>query len=208
MPGIVIYSFTVTMNSLNILVFLNLFNGFLSSQEENAFALWKKTFKKEYKSPRDEMVAFKNFCENRERTEKHNKRYREGKETYRIALLDESDKSLATLTRSLNLAKVPKGKKSNVMARDIPLPAIVPKSLNYTSMGYVNPVQNQKNCGSCYTFAACGAIEGQIFKKTKQSKILSEQQLLDCVRNARTRGCKVFQGFLDEDEHYRILFMF
>lgn len=179
------------MNSLVILVFLNLFNGYVSSPEKNAFELWKQTFKKEYGSSRDEAVALKNFCENRDRTEKHNKRYREGKETYRIALLSDSDKPLFTFAKSLNLAKKPTARVSNVKARDILLPALVPKTLNYTAMGYVNPVPAQKNCGSCYTLAACAAIEGQLFKKTKQLKILSPQQLLDCVRNSRTLGCKV-----------------
>lgn len=178
------------MNSLTLFLFLNLLNGLALSPEKNAFAMWKQTFKKEYGSPRDEMVAYKNFCENRDRYEKHNKRYREGKETYRIALQSDSDKPLFTLTKSLNLARVPREKVSNVKARDI-FPAIVPKNLNYTSMGYVSPVPAQKSCGSCYTLAACGAIEGQIFKKTKQLLVLSAQQMLDCVRTSRTSGCKV-----------------
>lgn len=179
------------MNSFKFLVFLSLFKACVSSPEKNAFALWKQSWKIKYESPRDEAVGFEHFCENRERNEIHNKRYREGKETYRVALWSESDKPLSTLTKSLNLAKVPLEKDSSMKARDLLLPATVPRSLNYTSLGYVNPVQNQKKCASCYTFSACGAIEGQIFKRTRQLIVLSEQQLLDCVRNSRTVGCKV-----------------
>jgi C1A family cysteine protease len=34
-------------------------------------------------------------------------------------------------------------------------------SLNYFMLGYVNPVQRQKKCGSCYVFSALAALEGR-----------------------------------------------
>jgi cathepsin L len=85
------------------------------------------------------------------------------------------------------------------------------ESLNFVELGYVNAVQRQLKCGSCYVFTAVGTLEGlircmkswdekklkissgQIFKKTKQLVKLSEQQLIDCARGPnyeRNSGCK------------------
>ena len=53
--------------------------------------------------------------------------------------------------------------------------------------GYVNPVQDQEHCGSCWAFGACGSMEGAIFKKTGELPILSEQNLIDCEH--MSSGC-------------------
>lgn len=58
-----------------------------------------------------------------------------------------------------------------------------PKSLNWARRGLVSPVQDQELCGSCWSFSALGAIEGQIFKNTGQLVKLSEQYLIDCNRD-------------------------
>jgi C1A family cysteine protease len=65
----------------------------------------------------------------------------------------------------------------------------VPASWDWRSQGYVTPVQNQGQCGSCWTFSAAGAMEGALYKKNKVLPNISEQNLVDCVLGYGSDGC-------------------
>lgn len=59
--------------------------------------------------------------------------------------------------------------------------ADLPATFNWEDSGKVTPVKNQGGCGSCWIFAATGALEA-ITKIQRQVEYdLSEQQMLSCV---------------------------
>ena len=67
----------------------------------------------------------------------------------------------------------------------------LPATINWVSQQKVTPVKNQGKCGSCYTFAATGAIESAWAIHQNLSVSLptySEQQLMDCSGNSGCNG--------------------
>lgn len=56
--------------------------------------------------------------------------------------------------------------------------------------GAVGPIKDQGECGSCWTFSSVASLETEIWKKTKKSVSLSEQELVDCAwREYGNLGC-------------------
>jgi len=63
---------------------------------------------------------------------------------------------------------------------------VIPKktasSIDWSTAGYVSPVIQQGECGSCWAFTATGAVESAYAIKKKIKVVnLSEQQMVDCM---------------------------
>lgn len=60
----------------------------------------------------------------------------------------------------------------------------VAASIDWRTKNVVNPVRDQKQCGSCWAFSSVAALETAHAIKTGNLVDFSEQQLVDCVRTS------------------------
>ncbi|XP_028936247.1 digestive cysteine proteinase 2-like isoform X2 [Ornithorhynchus anatinus] len=65
----------------------------------------------------------------------------------------------------------------------------LPESLDWRLYGAVTPVKDQAVCGSCWSFATTGTLEGALFLKTGELVPLSQQMLIDCSWDVGNFGC-------------------
>ena len=61
----------------------------------------------------------------------------------------------------------------------------LPTNFDWREYGIVGDVKNQEQCGSCWAFSAVGALESQLSLKFNTNYILSEQEIVDCVKDVR-----------------------
>lgn len=108
-----------------------------------------------------------------------------GRHSYRLGMNEFGDMTTIEVTRMLNVANG--YVTANVSTFLPPNNLKLPETVNWTKEGYVTPVKNQGNCGSCWAFATTGGLEGQHFRKTKKLVSLSEQNLIDCCKE--NLGC-------------------
>uniref|UniRef100_A0A8C4N3G8 Zgc:110239 n=1 Tax=Eptatretus burgeri TaxID=7764 RepID=A0A8C4N3G8_EPTBU len=64
-----------------------------------------------------------------------------------------------------------------------------PENLDWRLYGAVTPVKDQAICGSCWSFASTGTLEGALFLKTGKLVKLSQQMLMDCTWGFGNNGC-------------------
>jgi len=153
--------------------------------EDAAWAAYKSEFEKVYATAEEEAERYAVWKHNMEDAKKHNAEY---SNTYTIGINQFSDMSdeefSATMLQGL---KVPTEEFKGPIFKHTNL--TVDEKVNWIEKGYVTDVKNQGHCGSCYSFAATGALEGQWFAKEAELPSLSEQQIVDCSRRYGNLGC-------------------
>lgn len=67
----------------------------------------------------------------------------------------------------------------------------LPEFHDWRDRGVVTTVKDQKQCASCYAFAANAALESAMaIKYRQQAKSLSIQEIMECSAEEGNDGCK------------------
>nr|XP_021483468.1 cathepsin K [Meriones unguiculatus] len=155
---------------------------------DSQWELWKKTHRKQYNSKVDEISRRLIWEKNLKQISIHNLEASLGVHTYELAMNHLGDMtSEEVLQKMTGLKLPPSGSHSNDTLYTPEWEGRVPDSIDYRKKGYVTPVKNQGECGSCWAFSSAGALEGQLKKKTGKLLNLSPQNLVDCV--SENNGC-------------------
>uniref|UniRef100_A0A8C5EXA4 Digestive cysteine proteinase 2-like n=1 Tax=Gouania willdenowi TaxID=441366 RepID=A0A8C5EXA4_GOUWI len=152
---------------------------------EKMFHHFKEKFERQYSDEREHAK--------REHAFVHNLRYVHSKNraglSFSLALNSLSDRTMS------ELATMRGRKRGKTPNRGLPFPSMlyagvtVPESLDWRLYGAVTPVKDQAICGSCWSFATTGAVEGALFLKTGSLQVLSQQMLVDCSWGFGNNGC-------------------
>ncbi|XP_019368053.1 PREDICTED: digestive cysteine proteinase 2-like [Gavialis gangeticus] len=122
--------------------------------------------------------------EHRKHVFTHNMRYVHSKNRanlpYKLALNHLADRTLEEVAVLRGRLRSGKPNNGQPFPSEMYTGLILPESLDWRLYGAVTPVKDQAVCGSCWSFATTGAMEGALFLKTGELTPLSQQVLIDC----------------------------
>jgi len=168
------------------------------------FNQWKKVFSKIYKTVAEEEQRLATWVENMEKIAKHNLMYDLKLKGYRMEMNHFGDMNTTEYKKTMNgYRRDLKKLKFNPNAASF-LESMnnstLPHHVDWREAGYVTPVKDQGQCGSCWSFSTTGSLEGQMKRKTGKLVSLSEQNLVDCSGPEGNMGCN--GGLMDSAFEY------
>lgn len=176
------------MRALLVLVLVGLASA-LNMDEE--WATFKKSYIKEYNSPEEEHYRRGVWKYHLEYIQKHNLEADRGVHSFWLGVNQFVDMPNEEFVAKINGYKMREGKDDSAATYLPPLNmGDLPDTVDWRDKGYVTPVKNQGQCGSCWAFSTTGSLEGQHFRKYGTLVSLSEQNLVDCSKPQGNMGCE------------------
>ncbi|XP_059159061.1 procathepsin L-like [Physella acuta] len=174
---------------LKLAVILALIAAVTSCQLDVQWAKFKATYKKNYKDPQEEFMRRQIWETNLDRIQQHNDAYEKGEYSYYIGVNEYADMSDEEFSKTMNGYRHSDSNTHSSLVHVAGNLKDLPDEVDWRTKGYVTDVKDQGVCGSCWSFASTGALEGQNFKKTGKLTSLSEQNLIDCSQKQGNMGC-------------------
>jgi len=154
---------------------------------DQQWKLWKSTHNKQYSSV-DETVRRGIWESNLQKVQEHNLEADLGVHTYWLGMNAYADMTNEEFNRVMNgYSATTRRQSGRTFTYDPSIP--MADDVDWRTKGYVTPIKDQGQCGSCWAFSSTGSLEGQHFKKAGQLVSLSEQNLVDCSRKQGNMGC-------------------
>ncbi|XP_076450455.1 cathepsin L-like peptidase isoform X1 [Babylonia areolata] len=163
---------------------------------DREWVTFKKTHNKLYDSPQTEAIRQAIWEKNLKMIVEHNLEADRGRHTFRLGMNYFGDMTNKEITTMLNGYKMSPNRTAGAAYLPPSNVGAVPSEVDWRKKGYVTPVKNQLQCGSCWAFSATGSLEGQHFKKSGTLVSLSEQNLVDCSKKEGNQGCE--GGLMDQ----------
>jgi len=157
--------------------------------------LWKQTHNKAY-SAVEEQLRRVTWEGNLKKVQEHNLQADLGVHTYWLGMNKFADMNITEFAKIMNGYKGEQRTPSANTFKFDPSLTDLPDTVDWRDKGYVTPIKDQGQCGSCWAFSSTGALEGQHFAKTKSLVSLSEQNLVDCSTPQGNMGCN--GGLMDQ----------
>lgn len=162
-------------------------------QYQFLFTKWVQTHGKNYETTNSLFSKFSTFKANVDLIIAHNSN---PNETYKMAINKFADLTAEEFEQQMGLKanekKFSSAKTVSAPRVDTPCPAMN-KANNRNidwSKGFLPPVRDQGQCGSCWAFSAVGTLAGAwaAHHDGEQLPTLSEQQMVDCVTSSFDRS--------------------
>ncbi|XP_054751206.1 procathepsin L-like isoform X2 [Lytechinus pictus] len=161
---------------------------------------WKETHSKQYQDGPEEMERRLVWENNLKKINLHNLKHGLGQTSFKLGINEYGDRRLSEIRTKMNGYRRSNTTKHQGSVFLRPSNVQVPDTVDWRTQGYVTPVKNQGQCGSCWAFSTTGSLEGQTFKHTGKLISLSEQNLVDCSRKEGNMGCE--GGLMDQGFEY------
>jgi len=163
--------------------------------------LWKNVHNKRY-SDADEQIRRDIWETNLKIVQDHNIQADLGVHSFYLGMNKFADLTISEFVKMMNgynaTLRAQRSQSRRVHTRN---PNVkLPDTVDWRDKGYVTPVKDQGQCGSCWAFSSTGALEGQHFKATGKLVSLSEQNLVDCSQKQGNMGCN--GGLMDQAFEY------
>ncbi|KAB7494353.1 Cysteine proteinase 2 [Armadillidium nasatum] len=154
---------------------------------DSEWEFYKEKFNKRY-SPEEDTQRYKIFQQNKLKIAEHNKRFEEGKETFKMGINQFADK-IPEEPHLLNEFKKHTGENKKGARVHKTRPGYsYPKSVDWRESGCISGVKDQGQCGSPWTFVVSESLEAACCLKNGYLVSLSTQNLIDCVEGASCSG--------------------